>query len=629
MGRELPNTMHDPVLDEALKRLAAEASTRFTSLVATGDEIPFDVAENNGDSSHFYRYVPLTSRFITAHIEELKSLPSYGPARGAVASSEVAAPYLESRGLPVPSEPTRRAEEMIAVFITSLWEGTTEFSLDISRVEAALAGLEVQTRDIREADVLIAPLVGFEMTPTEVTLVNGIRIVQADTIEAPIEATSSEGTGRAAWQTAYFALTDLESTEDGPRQAITRLNGLIRALRLYKEGSVGLGPFAFAPVGESSWRRIETTVSPPRAGSYFLIESEVDRLNELITCLAKESPAADRMEFAQTRFQYGCERENPVDALSDHLLAIRASLGGEGVFDAPLSARAAALITGNADDLRARERVELALDLEQSLINGEDLTSIGGESATYIAAWVEDSARHILREAVLGHYGANLNIAAEETLITSGLTAGEGSVGTIGSTAEWDAIPEPEEDPLGEPVAEEGADIHIFKPRVVGGTTVDSAEDPLFGIVPEFQPEPIPEAPLQPMPEIERALGIEPSSEPSGEPEFVVSSRSNGNGKGLFDQDGSGEETGLTRLLEPVPQEGEISVTASTEIGSTLREDWLSQSQGSGSTMEWPSHAMDGLDEARHNPHPKPNPNFFPEPETTEWSVSEMRFKHR
>ena len=69
------------------------------------------------------------------------------------------------------------------------------------------------------------------------------------------------------------------------------------------------------------------------------------------------------------------------------------------MFDAPLSARAAALITGNADDLRARERVELALDLEQSLVNGEDLTSIGGESATYIAAWVEDSTRHILRES--------------------------------------------------------------------------------------------------------------------------------------------------------------------------------------------------------------------------------------
>jgi hypothetical protein len=612
-----------------LKRLAAEASTRFTSLVATGDEIPFDVAENNGDSSHFYRYVPLTSRFIATHIEELKSLPSYGPARGAIASSDVAAPYLESRGLPVPSEPNRRAEEMINVFIGSLWEGTTEFSLDISRVEAALAGLEVQSRDIREADVLIVPLVGFEMTPTEIALEGGIRIAQADSIDAPLEATSSEGTGRSAWQTAYFALTDLESSEDGPRQAIARLNGLIRALRLYKEGSVGLAPFAFAPVGESSWRRIETAVSPPRSGSYFLIESEVARLNELITCLAKESPAADRVEYAQKRFQYGCERENPVDALSDHLLAIRASLGGEGVIDAPLAARAAALITGNADDLRSRERVELALDLEQALINGEDMTSIGGESATYIAAWIEDSTRHILREAVLGHYGLNLNVAAEETLLTTGLTAGEGSYSTIGSTAEWDAVEEPEEELISEPVAEEGADIHIFKPRVVGGTSVDESEDPLFGIVPEFQPEPVPEAPLQPMPEIERALGIEPDGEDTFEPsapEFTVSQPTS-NGSPFFDQDD--DETGTTRLLEPVPHDGEIKVTAATEIGATLREDWLSQAPSSGATMEWPSHAMDGLEEARHTPHPGPNRSFFPEPETTEWSVSEMRFKNK
>lgn len=608
--------MHDPVLDEALKRLAAEASTRFTSLVATGDEIPFDVAENNGDSSHFYRYVPLTSRFIAAHIDELKSLPSYGPARGAIASSEVAAPYLEARGLAVPSEPNRRAEEMISVFISGLWEGTTEFSLDISRVEQALAGLEIQARDIREADVLLAPLIGFEMTPTEVTLVNGIRIVQADAIEAPLEATSSEGTGRSAWQTAYFALTDLESSEQGPRQAISRLNSLIRALRLYKEGSVGLGPFAFAPVGEESWRRIETAVSPPRSGSYFLIESEVKKLDELITCLAKESPAADRMEFAQKRFQFGCERENPVDALSDHLLAIRASLGGEGVIDAPLPARAAALITGEADDLRSRERVELALDLEQAMVNGEDLTSIGGESATYIAAWIEDSTRHILREAVLGHYGSNLNIAAEETLITTGLTAGEGSISTFGSTAEWDAVPEPEEDLITEPVAEEGADIHIFKPRVVGGTSVEEAgEDPLFGIIPEFQPEPLPDVPRQPMPEIERALGITPAEE--------------GSRNDLFDHSGNEDESGSTRLLEPVPDEGEISVTASTEIGATLREDWLAQAQSSGSTMEWPSHAMDGLDEDRRAPHPAPNRSFFPEPETTEWSVSDLKFKNK
>jgi hypothetical protein len=164
---------------------------------------------------------------------------------------------------------------------------------------------------------------------------------------------------------------------------------------------------------------------------------------------------------------------------------------------------------------------------------------------------------------------------------------------------------------------------------VVGGTSFenggDSVEDPLFGLVSEFQPEPLPEVPLQPMPEIERALGIEPSADPVPEPEITI----NGNGGGLFDQDGDGEDSGTTRLLEPIPHEGEISVTASTEIGSTLREDWLSQAPSSGSTMEWPSHAMDGLDEVRQSPHPKPNRNFFPEPETTEWSVSEMRFKSK
>ena len=158
--------MRDPVLDEALKRLAAEASTRFSSLVATGDEIPFDVAENNGESSHFYRYVPLTSRFVDNHLEELRSLPAFGPARGAVASSGVAAPFLENRGVAVPSDPERRAELMVEMFIASLWEGTTEFSLDLGRVEQALSTLEAQSRDITEADVLLAPLVGFEMTPT-------------------------------------------------------------------------------------------------------------------------------------------------------------------------------------------------------------------------------------------------------------------------------------------------------------------------------------------------------------------------------------------------------------------------------------------------------------------------------
>ena len=612
--------MHDPVLDEALKRLAAEASTRFTSLVATGDEIPFDVAENNGDSSHFYRYVPLTSRYIGNHLDELKSLPSYGPARGAVASSNVAAPYLEARGLPVPSEPTRRAEEMISVFITGLWEGTTEFSLDISRVDAALAALEVEARDVHEADVLLVPLVGFEMTPSEVELSNGLKIVRADSVDAPLEATSSEGTERTAWQPAFLALAPLGDTGEGPKAAVEKLHSLIRALRLFKEGTVGLGPFAFAPIGDDAWRRVETGAAPPRPGSYFLIESEVPSFDEFVQKLAENSPRNDSLAFAEKRFQFGCERSRPVDALCDHLLAIRSALGGEGVIDAPLAARAAALITGEADDSRARKRIESALDLEQSLINNEETMMIGGESASYLAAWVEDSTRHILREAVLGNYESNLNIVAEETLLTSGLAAGEGSSSLLGSTTEWDAIPDPADDPVEEPA---GAEIHVFKPRIVGsdepaasstnfGPEVEAGVDPLFGSVPEFEPDPefqaSPANRFEPMPEIEAALGIEP-----------------GDGDGGEDW-GTAPSFESTPTYESVPDSGDIKISVQTEIGSSLREDWLSQTRP-GQTMEWPSHVMDGLDADRRQPHSPPNRNLFPAPETTEWSVSELEYR--
>jgi len=600
--------MHDPVLDEALKRLAAEASTRFSSLVATGDEIPFDVAENNGDSSHFYRYVPLTSRYISAHLEELKSLPSYGPARGAVASSNVAAPYLEARGIAVPSEPTRRAEEMIAVFITGLWEGTTEFSLDYSRVEAALASLEIESRDVHEADVLLVPLIGFEMTPSEVELTNGLKIVRADSVDAPIEATSSEGTERSPWQQAFLAMAPLGESNEGPKVAVEKLHSLVRALRLFKEGTVGLGPFAFAPIGDDAWRRVETGAHPPRPGSYFLIESEVPGFDDFVQRLAENSAQNDAIAFAEKRFQFGCERSRPVDALCDHLLAIRSALGGEGVIDAPLAARAAALITGEADDERARKRIESALDLEQALINNEETMMIGGESASYLAAWVEDSTRHILREAVLGNYDSNLNVVAEETLITSGLQAGEGSASQMGSTSEWDVIPEPNVDFAEAESA--GAEIHIFKPRIVAddnsfGPEVEAGVDPLFGSVPEFEPEPIPgenETRFESMPEIEAALGIDRDvSDFSGIPD-------------------------ITPLREPAPDPGEIKVSASTSIGSSLREDWLSQTRP-GQTMEWPAHALDGLDSVRKQDHGTPDRKLFPEPETTEWSISEMNYR--
>src|SRR3954469_20824924 len=103
--RQKRQSVRDPLLSEALQRLAAEAATRFSSLVATGDEIPFDVAEDAGEQTLFYRYVPLTAQYVADREAELRSLPAFGPACDAVSTADVAAPYLEARGMTVPADP--------------------------------------------------------------------------------------------------------------------------------------------------------------------------------------------------------------------------------------------------------------------------------------------------------------------------------------------------------------------------------------------------------------------------------------------------------------------------------------------------------------------------------------------
>ncbi len=59
--------MRDFLLNESVKRLATEAATRLSSLVAMGEEIPFDVAADSGDESAFYSYVPMTGRYVVDH----------------------------------------------------------------------------------------------------------------------------------------------------------------------------------------------------------------------------------------------------------------------------------------------------------------------------------------------------------------------------------------------------------------------------------------------------------------------------------------------------------------------------------------------------------------------------------
>jgi hypothetical protein len=471
--------------------------------------------------------VPLTARYVREREDELRSLPAFGPARDAVAAAGVSAPYLEARGEAVPAEPRERAARMLTVFVASLWDGCTEFSLNRERLEKALAVLDAETGDAGDAEVLIAPLVGLKMPLPRLGLPHGVQVVRADAIEAPIEAMRSEGMGRAAWEPQFLAVAEQGDGEQGVEEALHQLRELISVMRLFKRGGVGLGPYAFAPTGEGQWRRIATGAPATRPGGYRLSEREAGELAELAGALEARPDPDGALAWAVGRFEMGCARETAMEGLSDHLMALRAVLEGHGPVGASLPMRAAALIScDNHDRVQARERVERALELERALMSGAP-----ARQGQELAGWVEDSLRRMLREAALGELSQDMSTAADETLIATGLEAGDGAI--VGTTSEWE-IPETD----------------------------------------------------------------------TGEVEITVAQH----------HEHPEQET---RIMEPVPGEDEIKITATP---------WLDEVEVEESTLDFPSIESD----IRHRERidtPRVR-HLFPVPEDADWEVRELNYDH-
>jgi hypothetical protein len=520
--------VRDFLLTEALKRLAAESATHFSTLVATGDQIPFDVGEREGPDSLFHSYVPLTARYVREREDELRSLPAFGPAGDAVVAAGVAAPYLEARGEAVPVDPRERAGRMLTVFVASLWDGCTEFSLNRERLEKALAVLDAETGDVADAEVLIAPLIGLKMPLSRLELPHGVQVIRADAIEAPIEAMRSEGMGRAAWEPQFLAVAEQGDGEHGAEEALHQLRELISVMRLFKRGGVGLGPYAFAPTGEGQWRRIATGAPATRPGGYHLSECETGELAELASALEARPDPDGTLAWAVGRFEMGCARETAMEGLSDHLMALRAVLEGHGPVGASLPMRAAALLScDNHDRVEARERMEHALGLERALMSGGAPARQGLE----LAGWIEDSLRRMLRDAALGELSDDMSTAADETLIATGLEAGDGAI--VGTTSEWE-IPETD----------------------------------------------------------------------TGEAEITVAQHNE-------------HREQETRIMEPIPGEDEIKITAT---------HWLDEVEVEGGTLDFPAIEND----VRHRERidtPRVR-HLFPVPEDADWEVRELRYDH-
>jgi hypothetical protein len=635
--------MRDLVVREALVEMARDAAKRFRELVAAGEEIPYDVRES-GDGSPIPQYVPLTERFVRDHARALHELDSFGAACAALESAGLAGPYLRDSGIEAPPDARRRAELAGVVFLARLWMDSTDFSLDDERLRMAIEEVEANgDAGLGEVEVVV-PLRGLRMEATRLTLATGW-IVRADTVDVPAEARAPEASGGAGWEPTFLAVATVDATEpeDGEpsgTRSVQAFHEIVTALRLFKPGGVSLGPYAWTRVGSGRWRRISTGAGKPRPGGYRLAETELSELAAFSKGVHARMHGATGPRYARgleraiARFEAGLERTAAIDALNDHLLALRFVLEGGGPADLGLAMRVASLCAEPDSRSEVKAVIDRALALERQLWSGEPVPGGSSASPAETALEVEELARAILKDAACGHLGNDLRATADEILLADGLAVGDG-VADQGGTSEWD--PEPAEEPDGdEPAREAPEPGHGEMPTAVEEALGEPAGEDRGATEPAVD-EPVARAPES----FEwQSLPLDATRMPDREPAEAVSepAAAEPTDREIPDEPRYGREAPVVRGLEwEGEDEPEVKVIRGpqritlhrigdqeeTEMIEDHREPVRPTPLADG---EGPVARLLAIHSAEREATASRVANLFPAPETTEWTVREISY---
>jgi hypothetical protein len=547
-------------LEEALRRLAVEAADLFEELLASGAEMPFDLEPTDDGPLPMYSYEPLTGQFIERHLAELRRLEAFVEVR------EIA------------------GEEAAIGFMVGLWEGKTEFDIAGDRLQGAinavLATISSDSDEATPAGEVIVPLVGFHMPKDEMEL-DGVRIVRADLVEdAPldaVDATRSGGRGKpgflACLSCGLAAVAPAAVVADDLRRAL-------RTMRLFRPGAVGLASHGWAK-RSGGWERFGTGASRPRQGGYRLTGNEVPELEKFARTLNERGSRMPSLDWAASRFELGADRGSLIEALSDYLLALRGLLEGGGAARTTMSARVAALACEPHEREQGRVTVERALAIERKLMSGGRYRPVAGASPLDVIAELEELLRRLLKGLATGELGGDLRAAADEVLLSEGLSATHVETPGIGETAEWH-LPDPTSD---------------------------------------------------------EALDLSPIADGNlGDDEITVHRGENGDGTDTNQLDdlsvrgGEEDRQPTTRIVVDDVELPEIMAADSDHRASPPptngdRADWFSAGDGE---PEWPAFAK-----PRRKDHVNREPSkdrvryLFPVPDATDWSVGELRYERK
>lgn len=406
--------MRNATLHADLAAFTADAANALRA-EAQHSEVPFELVAEPGAGAPLYCYRPLTDRFIAERRELLSALPTHAAAVRALADFNALDDYLYQRGVDrVPADPHESAQAALLAFLGHLFAQRSGFALETERFEAAYAELELVLYSGQRTTTVIAPIHGLAVDPAtrELALGGGLALVRGSAVpDAPHDAVNGEG-GRPN------VLITLTLTEAIPNASLGRARAsfqrILSALRLYERGDYALGPLGWARADGGTWRALAVgTGGRPRSLTPIRAQQE-DELRAFCNLVSRRWPATGELAWALARFEMGCERSAPPEALTDHLLALRALLEPEGPLSGRLPGRVAALCGRPDDRMALSDRVREAILVERAVIAGAaapEVETLAGE--------VADHLRAILRDALLRRLGPDLRAVADEQLVAA------------------------------------------------------------------------------------------------------------------------------------------------------------------------------------------------------------------
>jgi hypothetical protein len=415
--------MRSRQLETALTEFVAQAADRLQAEIDGGAEVSFELAEKSarrGESAaRLYSYRALTGAFIEQHATQLTSLPAHAEAVGLLVDFDGLDRYLAASGAGAGSEPARmkahaRAGAALRLLLADVFDERTDFDRRSDaaqhgeRLEAALARLEQATQASTSEVTLLATLHGLTIASEELALTRGLTIAQRDALRGVPDGTPADGL------LVVFSADDCD-VEQGLTRGRGVLKDLLRALRLFGDGRVTLGALAWVRVGAGAWNPLALGAGGRPHGMLVVSAEQEDELRGFCNLVSRRAPHGNELSWALRRFELGCERELAYEALSDHLLALRALLEPEGPSSGLLAGRVAALCATPQERAKLTKRMLKAQTLERAAIAGMAEEHTAGLN---LAREVADHLRALLRDVICGHLDPNLVALADELLAT-------------------------------------------------------------------------------------------------------------------------------------------------------------------------------------------------------------------